>query len=99
MPEHPEGAPPPNEPMNGNTLPAHPHPGETRPILGNNPNTQGNMHENPQRKKNNMRANIKIASINLNGASAPSENMSFLNKWNSISKTVQTEKIVSQQKG
>ena len=93
MHKHPEGIPFQTKPMNGNTPPIHPHPGETHRINRDVPNNQGRLYENPCRKKNNLKANIKIASMNLNGAMAPTENMSFLNKWRSISNTIQSEKI------
>ena len=93
MHECPEGIPSQTEPMNGNTPPIHSHLGETHHINRDMPNNQGRPYENLCRKKNNLKANIKIASINLNGATAPTENMSFLNKWRSISNTIQSEKI------
>jgi hypothetical protein len=45
----------------------------------------------PKRKK--LRANIMLISQNLNGVSAPSENMTFLSKWSMINSTIQSEKI------
>ena len=51
------------------------------------------MLENEHPRKRKSKANIKIASQNLNGAAAPSENMMFLNKWKQISDTMHMEKI------
>jgi exonuclease III len=40
-----------------------------------------------------IRANINIASLNMNGLSAPSSNMSFLSKWAMINTTLNKHKI------
>jgi len=43
-------------------------------------------------KKARLRANIRIASQNVNGAVAPSENMNYKEKWRAISHAIHTEK-------
>ena len=68
-------------------------PGDCYPTPGNDATNQGVAvpNENPKKKK--TKANIKINTLNLNGAAAPSENMSFYEKWNRISQMIQSEKI------
>ena len=69
------------------------HPSKTIPLPREMPVNQGVTIIHTRNNKNKKRANIKIASQNLNGAAAPSENMTFLQKWSKISDTIQSEKI------
>ena len=65
----------------------------TQPTPGNG-TINGDYH--PTTETNNkfrLRANIRIASMNVNGATAPSENMNFLVKWETISRTIYNEKV------
>jgi hypothetical protein len=48
-----------------------------------------NNTETPRRK----RANITIASLNMRGSSAPSNNMNVLDKWSMINHTIRKNKI------
>jgi len=57
------------------------------------PKNQGNQQINKHPKKARLRANIRIASQNVNGAAAPSEHMNYKEKWKSISQTIHAEKI------
>ena len=57
------------------------------------PENQGNQQTKEHLNKARLRANIRIASQNVNGASAPSENMNYKEKWKTISDTMHTEKI------
>ena len=73
--------------------PARPRPRAHPPTPGNGntgPNNQPNSEPNNTRKSS---TSIRIASLNINGATAPSENTSFLEKWNKINHTIQTERI------
>ena len=47
----------------------------------------------PNKKKKNMRANINIATLNMNGMSAPTTGMSYLEKWTMINQTLNEHKI------
>ena len=58
-----------------------------------NTTNHGNTLENGHPRRSKSKANIKIASQNLNRVAAPSENMTFLNKWKQISDTMHMEKI------
>jgi exonuclease III len=76
------------------------------PILPNNPRAPphaagrdiqpqadpptGDTNEHNQPKK---RANICIASLNVNGASAPTQNMNHIDKWSIINSTLRKERI------
>lgn len=66
------------------------------------PNAEGRANqpanENPipgeNRERNTKkRANITIASLNLNGAAAPTQGMNHIDKWATINSTIRTEKI------
>jgi exonuclease III len=52
------------------------------------PGTTNN--KNQQRKK---RANINIATLNVNGASAPTANLNLIDKWSSINSTLRQNKL------
>lgn len=53
--------------------------------------------ENPprtgRRMPNRKRANITIATLNINGFSAPANNMSGMDKWSAINRTISDNKI------
>ena len=70
------------------TQPAHTHPA---PRI--RPENQGTQRTNEHLNKARLRANIWIASQNVNGAAAPSENMNYREKWRTISHTMHAEKI------
>ena len=57
--------------------------------------TQRETHttHNPNHKKPRMRANINIATLNMNGLSAPTNNMSYIEKWAMINQTLNKYKI------
>ena len=67
-------------------------PEHTHPTPGIRPENQGAQRTNEHLNKARLRANICIASQNVNGAAAPSENMSYREKWRTISGAVHTEK-------
>ena len=69
-----------------------PPPGGMAPIPGNPLNNQG-PPQNNHKKYHRMKVNIKIVSLNLNGAAAPSDNMTHKMKWNEISRTLYRENI------
>ena len=72
--------PQPAVPQNRNRATAHqPTPGPTN----------GTAAE-PQRKK---RANVNIATLNINGASAPTANLNFVDKWSRINSTIKQNRI------
>ena len=60
--------------------PHHPTPGPE-----NNPRT-----EHPKKGK---RANVILASLNINGARAPTANANFMDKWSLINRTMRSNKI------
>ena len=49
-----------------------------------------NINTNNTYKK---RANITIATVNMNGATAPANNMNLIDKWSMINRTIRSEKI------
>ena len=71
----------------------HNHPARTHPTPRIRPENQGNENTNNHLKKARLRANIRITSQNVNGATAPLENMNYKEKWKSISQTMHAEKI------
>jgi len=74
-------------------MPTRAQPERSQPTPGNRPEHLGNQPINKNSNKNRLRANIKIASINMNGAAAPSENMNYMAKWGRVSKVIHNEKI------
>lgn len=54
----------------------------------NNLQTQPRVKKNPKEK-----ANINIASLNMNRATAPSENMSCIDKWAMVNRIIHNERI------
>ena len=62
----------------------HPHPGGA-------PETDANP--NQTRTKTKMRANITIATLNMNGLSAPTHGMNGLEKWSMVNQTLNQYKI------
>ena len=72
----------------------HPNPEPPVPHLGNerqnNGQAQPRPRPNPPYKK---KANIKIATLNINGATAPSHNMNLTEKWSMINHTIRKHKI------
>ena len=60
----------------------------------NQPNNDNpTPRENRERNTIKKRANIKIASLNINGAAAPTQNMDHIEKWTLINSTIRTERI------
>jgi len=57
------------------------------------PENQGNQQTKEHPNKARLRANICIALQNVNGVTAPSENMNYKEKWKTISDTMHAEKI------
>ena len=53
------------------------------------PGPLNNNTNNTYKKK----ANINIATVNINGATVPSKNMNLIEKWSMINKTIRTNKI------
>jgi hypothetical protein len=68
----------------GNNPPATPRDNQER---------QTTQPSGPAPKKKSLRANIKIASLNINSATLPTENMSYQLKWKTISNTIQKDRI------
>lgn len=68
-------------------------PGQNTPTPGTNNVNQGTQLLNGRKEKKRQKANIKIASLNMNGASSPSENMSYLEKWKRLSDTIHIEGV------
>jgi len=89
--ERPAVIPSRNGPLPERPIRTNSPPGDHPPASGSNAINQGATIEPPKKKK--KKANIRINALNLNGATAPSENMTFHAKWNRISQTIQTEKI------
>ncbi len=59
------------------------------------PPTPGDVYNINLNPKNQMlKANINIASLNMNGFTAPASNMSGIEKWSSIYQTMNKNKIV-----
>ena len=54
------------------------------------PGTTGRTHRPTQNKK---RANINIATLNVNGASAPTANLNLMDKWSRINSTLRRNKL------
>ena len=82
-----------NPAMQGNTMQP-----ETRDVTMNahqrNPTPrENNINHNPRHNKPKLRANINIATLNMNGLSAPASNMSYLEKWTMINQTLNKYKI------
>jgi ribonuclease HI len=48
---------------------------------------------NDNNKTYKKRTNINIATLNINGATAPSSNMNLIEKWSMINRTIRTEKV------
>jgi hypothetical protein len=72
-----------------NTQPEYTHPA---PRI--RPENQGTQQTNEHLNKARLRANIRIASQNVNGAAAPSEHMNYREKWRTISGAIHTEKAM-----
>ena len=84
MPDHihPARAPP-------HAMPLDPHHGNEGPEHGQPSPGQQNNNNNNHKK----RANINIATLNVNGATAPAKNMNLIEKWSMINRTLKSEKI------
>ena len=52
-----------------------------------------NNNKNEQSKQKRKRANVTIATLNMRGSSAPTSNMSVLDKWSRINYTLRKNKI------
>ena len=57
------------------------------------PPTQGVNTANDMPKHQNLKANIKVASLNVNGYAAPAKNMSGIEKWSTIYQTMKENKL------
>jgi len=68
-------------------------PERTHPTPRIRPENQGDQQIKVHTNKARLRANIRITSQNVNGATAPSENMNYKEKWKTISDAMHTEKI------
>ena len=56
--------------------------------------TQANRHlQPPPAKQKRMRANITVATLNMNGLTAPTEGLTFLEKWSLVNQTLNKHKI------
>jgi len=66
------------------------HTHQCTPPQGSHP-THRDLQTPSQNQK--QKANINIASLNMNGATAPSERMSCIDKWTMINRTIYNEKI------
>ena len=75
---------------------APPRPVPPAPHQRNEGQDQGQPPPGPQTNNNKTykkRANINIATLNINGATAPSRNMNLIEKWSMINRTIRTSKI------
>ena len=54
---------------------------------------ENNQNPIPTASKPKMRANINIATLNMNGLAAPTNNMSYTEKWSMINQTLNKYKI------
>ena len=83
----PNPLPPNPEPNHPNVAPPNPH----------HRNEGPNRDEPPPGPQNNKhykkKANINIATLNVNGATAPSRNMNLIEKWSMINRTIRTSKV------
>jgi exonuclease III len=70
-------------------VPPDPHHGNEGPHDGHPPPGPQNNNTNTHKK----RANINIATLNVNGATAPSSNMNLIEKWAMINQTIKKHKI------
>ena len=87
MPRHPYAA---QTPTPHNTPRAPPNAAErANPLAHEYPAPRENRSHNTPKK----RANITIASLNLNGAAAPTQRMDHIEKWTTINSTLRAEKI------
>jgi ribonuclease HI/exonuclease III len=77
-------------------------PTRTRTEQPNAPPDPHQRHERPQpapelqnnrNKPYKKRANINIATLNINGATAPASNMNLIEKWSMINRTLRSERI------
>ena len=91
-PENPARAPAHVETQNGTPRAPSNHPERNHPTPRIRPENQGIEQTNEHLKKARLRANICIASQNVNGAAAPSVNMNYKEKWRAISDTIHAEK-------
>ena len=55
-----------------------------------NSNLRANAHNKPSLR---LKANIVIATLNVNGYAAPASNMSGIDKWSTINRTINTNRI------
>ena len=58
------------------------------------PPTQGVDTANDMPKHQNLKVNIKVASLNVNSHAAPAKNMSGIEKWSTIYQTMKENKLV-----
>ena len=72
-----------------------PHPNARNPLAtANQPTPPGNNASAiPAPKKQAKRANINIATLNMNGLSAPRQNMTYMEKWSRVNRTLNEYKI------
>ena len=56
------------------------------------PGVDANLNHKPKNQK--LKANINVASLNMNGFAAPNRNMSSIEKWSTVYRTINDHKIV-----
>jgi ribonuclease HI len=74
----------------------YPHAAPPDPREGNERQNRDQPPPGQQNNNNNnykKRANINIATLNINGATAPTSNMNLIEKWSTINRTIRKEKI------
>ena len=69
------------------------HPARLRnPLSPHIPGAPPGPYRRPKKRRT-KKATINIATLNMNGAAAPSSNMTYLEKWSMINKTIYKNKI------
>src|SRR5712672_3472992 len=72
------------------TPPAEPH--NTNGATAQQP-TPGQPNTTPKSRLMKKKANINIATLNINGASAPTANLTLIDKWARINSTIKQNKL------
>ena len=79
-----------NPQLTGNNDTNIPAPPQANPPLPNNPRPAGTVDNRPSLR---LRANITIATLNINGYTAPASNMTGIEKWSAINRTINDNHI------
>ena len=57
------------------------------------PQRETHINRNPNHNKPKLRASVNVATLNMNGLSTPTSNMTYLDKWSMINQTLNKYKI------